>query len=184
MSSVNRFSESNSSLASPWCVLATYAVDTEIKWAPEPVAAMAAPTREGPRRLISTAWVSGASKETVAAEWMTMSLAARAARPASSSPSPSCPTSPGTALTRRATSAAKPSPSSSRRRLKQSFLMISLARRAAASVRRPGRTSTVISASGMQRRMRSTRAVPKNPVAPVMKMRFARRSRPIGTRTV
>ena len=41
-----------------------------------------------------------------------MSLAARAARPSSSSPRPSCPTSPGTALTRRATSAAKPSPSS------------------------------------------------------------------------
>ena len=55
---------------------------------------------------------SGASKETVAAEWMTMSLAARAARPASSSPRPSWPTSPGTAWTRRATSAAKSSPSS------------------------------------------------------------------------
>ena len=68
---------------------------------------MASATRAGPRRLISTAWVKGASKETVAAEWITTSLAASAARPSSSRPRPSCPTSPATAWTRRATSGAK-----------------------------------------------------------------------------
>ena len=50
--------------------------------------------------------------------------------------------------------------------------MTSRASRAAASARRPGRTRTVISASGTQRRIRSTRAVPRKPVAPVMKKRF------------
>ena len=55
---------------------------------------------------------------------------------------------------------------------------------AAASARRPGRTSTVTSAPGTHRRIRSTRAVPKNPVAPVMKKRFPRRSRSMGIRNV
>ena len=86
----------------------------------------------------------------------------------------------GTARTRRATSASKPSPSSERRRSKQSFLITSRASLAAASDRRPGRTSTVTSASGTQRTMRSTRAVPRKPVAPVMKKRFPRRSRSMG----
>ena len=61
---VKRFSESSSSLASPWCVLATYAVDTAIRCAgplPPSLAASsrarttAAATREGPSMLISTA---------------------------------------------------------------------------------------------------------------------------------
>ena len=57
--------------------------------------------RVGPRRLTSTAGSSGLSKLTVAAEWMTMSHEASAARPASSRPRPSRPTSPATTCTRR-----------------------------------------------------------------------------------
>ena len=40
--------------------------------------------RVGPRRFTSTAVSSGESNDTVAAEWMTMSQDARAARPSSS----------------------------------------------------------------------------------------------------
>src|SRR5215469_13662047 len=62
--------------------------------------------------------------------------------------------------------------------------MTSRARRALASARRPGRMRTVISASGRQRRIRSTSAVPRNPVAPVMKKRLPRSSRSMGIRNV
>ena len=61
--------------------------------------------RLGPSRLTSTALSSGESKATVAAEWMTTSQLASVARPASSRPSPSEPTSPAITVTRRATSA-------------------------------------------------------------------------------
>jgi hypothetical protein len=47
-----------------------------------------------------------------------------------------------------------------------------------------GRIRTVISASGIERRMRSTSAVPKKPVAPVTKKRLPRSSRSMGIRIV
>ena len=50
--------------------------------------------RVGPSRLTSTAPSMGASKLTVAAEWMTMSQLAQIARSLSSSPRPSVLTSP------------------------------------------------------------------------------------------
>ena len=52
-----------------------------MRWPVDPVSAMAAATREGPSMLISTAWVRGASKETVAAEWMTTSAWRNASAP-------------------------------------------------------------------------------------------------------
>ena len=130
----------------------------------------ASATREGPSRLTSTAASSGESKLTVAAEWTTMSHAREGRRPSSSRPRPSVATSPATAVTRR------PPPASNslararaRSRSKQSFLRISLVARCSAVDRRPGRMSSTTSQSGTQRRSRSTRAVPRNPVAPVMK---------------
>ena len=65
--------------------------------------------RVGPSRLISTAPSRGASKATVAAEWITMSHVASMARSASSRPRPSVPTSPVMTCTRRAVISAKPS---------------------------------------------------------------------------
>ena len=59
--------------------------------------------RVGPRRFTSTAASSGESNDTVAAEWMTTSHAASAARPSSSSARPSVPTSPAIGVTRSAT---------------------------------------------------------------------------------
>jgi hypothetical protein len=44
--------------------------------------------------------------------------------------------------------------------------------------------SAVTSASGIERKIRSTSAVPRNPVAPVMKKRFPRRSGSMGIRKV
>ena len=49
------------------------------------------------------------------------------------------------------------------------------------SVRRPGRTSSTRSQSGTERSSRSTSAVPKKPVAPVMAMRFAANASAITT---
>ena len=78
-----------------------------------------------------------------------------------------------------------PSPSSSRRRSKQSFFRISLVARCSGVARRPGRIRSTTWLSGTLRRMRSTRAVPRNPVAPVMKKRLpARASRTRVTRSV
>ena len=142
------------------------------RWAGLPVAAMAAATRDGPSRLTSTAASSGESKLTVAAEWMTTSHVARTARPSSSRPRPSTPTSPAMALSRRATISSNPSPSSRRSRSKASLRTISRRTRSAADCRRPGRTSSTTSQSGTDRSRRSTRAVPRNPVAPVTAMRL------------
>ena len=101
-------------------------------------------------------------------------VAARStARPASSRPSPSVPTSPATTVTRRATSA--------RRR------PCRRARRAAGRRRRCGRSRAAPAArrcasaradeqhelaAGTDRSRRSTSAVPRKPVAPVTEMRF------------
>ena len=63
--------------------------------------------RVGPSRLISTAPSRGASKATVAAEWMTMSHVASTPRSSSSRPRPSVPTSPVMTCTRRAVISAK-----------------------------------------------------------------------------
>ena len=88
-------------------------------------------------------------------------------------------------ITRSAMAASNPSPSSSRRRSKQSFFRISLVARCMGVARRPGRMRRTTWLSGTLRRMRSTRAVPRNPVAPVMKKRLpARASRTRVTRSV
>src|SRR5579884_1032162 len=128
---------------------------------------MTAATRDGPSMFTSTAVSSGASKLTVAAEWTTVRQPASTSRPSSLNPRPSVPTSPSTTCRRRATSASKRSPSSARMRSKQSLRMSSRLTRSAAPVRRPDRTTTATSHSGTERRMRSTRAVPRKPVAPV-----------------
>ena len=118
---------------------------------------------------------------TVAAEWMTTSLAARAARPSSSRPRPSCPTSPahgpdpaghlgGEAVAELGAEAV------------EAVVPDDLAGQSGRGIGPPARADqTMTSASGTQRRMRSTSAVPRNPVAPVTKKRLARRSRPMGT---
>ncbi len=62
-------------------------------------------------------------------------------------------------------------PSSWRRRRKASLPNSSRLARWAGLVRRPGRTSRTSSQSGTDRNRRSTRAVPRNPVAPVTAMR-------------
>ena len=95
----------SSSAASPLCPLFTYAVETAMRWGkdsatPSLAARSAASslkvsaTRDGPRRFTSTAPSKGASKVTDAAAWITMSHDPSNARPASSSASPSRPTSP------------------------------------------------------------------------------------------
>ena len=68
-------------------------------------------------------------------------------------------------------SASKPSPHSRRSRSKASLRRMSRRTRSAAPARRPGRTRGSTSQSGTQRRSRSTRAVPRNPVAPVTAIR-------------
>src|SRR5579884_2959498 len=144
----------------------------------------AAATRLGPSRLISTAWSSGASKLTVAAECTTTSEAASSRRPSSSRPRPSRPTSPATAVTRAAVSVSKRDPSSERSRSKQSLRRISRWSLRSAEARRPGRTRTTTSASGMLRSTRSTSAVPRKPVPPVTKKRLAARASRMPTRSV
>ena len=79
-------------------------------------------------------------------------------------------------LSRVATTSSKRSPSSWRRRSKQSLRTTSRASRAAALDRRVGRTNTATSHPGTQRTSRSTRAVPRNPVAPVTRMRLPDRA--------
>ena len=167
----NNVSPSSASGASPRRFPATYAVDTATRWAVEPSACSVCATLDGPSRFTATAASSGESKETAAAEWMTTSTSARAARSASSRPSPSTETSPPSGRRRRAIVVSKPSPHSRRRRSKASLRRMSRRTRSAAPARRPGRTSGSTSQSGTQRRIRSTRAVPRNPVAPVTAIR-------------
>ena len=128
--------------------------------------------RDGPSRLISTAESSGESNETAAAEWITMSHEAKAARSMSFSPSPSRVTSPATVVIRPAIAVSKSAPYSARRRSKASFLRISLRARSAAVVRLPSRISSTRWQSGTLRSSRSTSAVPTNPVLPVMAIFF------------
>ena len=97
---------------------------------------------------------------------------ARAARPASSRPRPSVPTSPETACTRLVICSKPSVPSSSRRRSKQSLRRISFCTRCSAELRRPSRTNNTSWQSGTQRSSRSTSAVPTKPVPPVMKIRW------------
>ena len=135
--------------------------------------------RVGPSRLTSTAPSSGESNATVAAEWMTMSHDASAARPASSRPRPSVPTSPAIDL--------RPAGRSSRRSLGSAELGaqpvegvvledLALDPLRPTVERRPGRTSRTISQSGTDRSSRSTSAVPRKPVVPVTTMRLPARA--------
>ena len=76
-----------------------------------------------------------------------------------------------------ATSASKRSPSSARRRSKQSFLRISLAARWHGARAPAGADQEDdLGCRGCERRSRSTRAVPKKPVAPVTKKRLPARA--------
>ena len=137
---------------------------------PAAVCCRTAATRDGPRRLTSTAASRGASKLTVAAEWTTVEQEDSSSRPSSSRPSPSKVTSPARGMTRRAASASNRSPSSLRRRSKQLFRRRSRSARSLAPLR-PGRTMTTTSVSGRHRSTRSVSAVPRNPVAPVIAIR-------------
>ena len=136
----------------------------------------AAATRTGPSRLISTAVSSGESKLTVAAEWMTVGTGRQQLLPG-------CVETEAVRRRRRRPAPApvgRPrrrswAPSSRRSRSKQLFFSTSRRTRSAAP-RRPGRTSRATSLSGIVRKMRSTRAVPRKPVAPVMAMRRPRRA--------
>ena len=131
--------------------------------------------RIGPSKLTSTALSSGESKETLAAEWMTMSHDANICASLGESPSPSVLTSPATTEIRPMMLASNSVPSFFRSRSKASFFRISRRTRSAAGVRRPSRTSNTNSHSGTLNSKRSTRAVPTKPVAPVIAMRLPRR---------
>src|SRR2546430_1306465 len=131
---------------------------------------MVVATLAGPMRLTSAAASRAASKLTVAAAWIPARQPARRSRPASSSPSPSTPTSPATAISLEPTTWSNSAPSSSRRRSKQSLLRMSRLARSWAP-RRPGRTITRTSQPGTERMSRSTTAAPRNPVAPVTPIR-------------
>ena len=132
--------------------------------------------RVGPSRLTSTAASSGESKLTVAAEWIDGVAAwPGLCRPSSSRPSPSVPTSPaidlhppGDQLVELGLAAdlgAQPVEAVVAEDLPLGPLLDACASR-------PGRTSRTISQSGTERSRRSTSAVPRNPVAPVMAMRL------------
>ena len=133
---------------------------------------MAAATREGPSRFTSTAVSSGASNATAAAEWTTMSdggehstslvVEAETLRRDVAGDGGQAALPP---------TASNPSPSSARRRSKQSLRTISRLARSAALDRRVGRTRTATRQPGTDLSRRSTRAVPRNPVAPVTKIR-------------
>ena len=77
-------------------VVLSMLVDTATRCGVTPRAWQVWAMRVGPSRLTSIARSSAASNDTVAAEWMIVSQVAKIARPASSSPSPSVPTSPAT----------------------------------------------------------------------------------------
>ena len=130
--------------------------------------------RTGPSRLTSTAWFSGESKLTVAAEWITTSQLAKIARSSGERPRPSVDTSPATVVMRRAqcSSNGLAPPSCWRSRSNASLRRISRCTRVAAVVRLPGRTSSTSSQSGTERSSRSTIAVPRKPVDPVTAMRL------------
>ncbi len=150
-------------------------------------ATMAAATRDGPEQVDLDGGVEGGVEadrggrvdDDVAAA---SSASARRRR----GPGRRCPTSPATAVTRRGHLVVEASPELGAQAVEavvaEDLLGGPLRRR---SARRPGRTSSTTSLSGTQRRIRSTRAVPRNPVAPVTKKRLpARASRTRVTRSV
>ena len=105
-----------------------------------------------------------------AAEWIDDVALGQQLHPSSSRPSPSVATSPATADTREATSASKRSPSSLAEAVEAVVLQDLLGGPLhGGRPVDPGRMSSTTRLSGTLRSNRSTRAVPRNPVAPVMK---------------
>ena len=146
------------------------------KWGAALWACRVSSRRSGPARLVSTARSKGLSKATDAAEWMRMSQLASSASVSGAAARPSAAMSHSKTLTLLAVQSAKPfAPSSSRRRSNAALRQISRSTRCCAPDR-PGRTSKASSQSGTHRKRRSTRAVPRKPVAPVMAMRLPARA--------
>ena len=133
--------------------------------------------RLGPSRLTSTAPSSGESKATVAAEWMTMSQVASAARPASSRPRPSAAHVAGDDRDPAVDHGVELGAAQLLAQAVEGVVAedLPLARWATAE-RLPGRISSTSSQSGTERSRRSTRAVPRKPVPPVMAMRLPARA--------
>ena len=152
-----------------------------MKWGVAPWDWQASSRRFGPSRLVSIDASSGLSKLTLAAAWMMTSQPQSSSRSPGERPRPSTLTSPDTAVMRRLQISSKSLPHTARRRSNASLRRISRCTRRFTSVRRPGRTSSTNSQSGTERSSRSTSAVPKKPVAPVMAMRFAANASAITT---
>ena len=106
---------------------------------------------------------------------MTMSQDVNSSRSCSLSPRPSFVTSPDTTETLRSQVSAKSSPHCDRSASKASLRKISRSTRRSALFRRVGRTKRTSSQSGTPRSSRSTSAVPKKPVLPVMANRLPER---------
>ena len=147
-----------------------------MKWGAALWACRVSSRRSGPARLVSTARSKGLSKATDAAEWIRMSQLAKSASVSGVAASPSAAMSHSKTLTLLAQHSAKPfAPSSSLRRSNAVLRQISRSTRRCAPAR-PGRTSKANSQSGTHRKRRSTRAVPKKPVEPVIAMRLPARA--------
>ena len=145
----NGVSGSSASGAVPRRVPATYAVETaiEVRVAVEVVQAWSA-TRVGPEQVDFDRGVQRRVEADGGRRVDDDVAAASAARPSSSRPRPSTPTSPVMTVRRRAIVASKSSPSSDRSRSNASLRRISRRTRSAAVLRRPLRTSTTTSQSG------------------------------------